>query len=195
MKIVENLIPKAWQQDLFVSISKLPYIYLPATAVIDGDRFQHGVDYFLDENTVDTVQFTHVSDYGTTSYKDLRPLVYMLQEHLDKKIISTFRIKTNCLVQNVNFGMNNYNIAHTDSSIPSRNFISVLYYVNDSDGDTFFFNEDCKNKFDKLTVCNRVKPEMGKVVIFPSTQFHASSNPINSLSRFVVNFMIEVEND
>ena len=45
-----------------------------------------------------------------------------------------------------------------------------LYYVNDTDGDTFFFDKD-KNIVERLT------PKKGRMVVFDGLTFHASSMP------------------
>jgi NAD-dependent deacetylase len=60
---------------------------------------------------------------------------------------------------------------------------------------TVLFNENYSPNKDikKLTVACRITPEAGKIVVFPSTQMHASSNPINTPSRYVINFVFETE--
>ena len=57
--------------------------------------------------------------------------------------------------------------AHTDNEKPHD---VVLYYVNDSDGDTFFFDNE-------MNVIHREIPERGKLVIFDGSTLHASSSP------------------
>jgi hypothetical protein len=207
MNIIENVIPKAWQDDILTYITQLPFAYGPGTsyqAVIDGEKlsFVSGLDYLIDEKTVDTPQFSHVSFYGkvngpntSVSYAEFRPLLYFIQEYLKKKITTLHRVKVNCLLQNPNCKIDNYNIAHVDTSNNNKNTLTAIYYANDSDGDTFLFNEhsDKDNLIDNLTIKERITPKMGSLIIFPSTQFHASSNPMKTTSRFVINFMFDVE--
>ena len=69
---------------------------------------------------------------------------------------------------------------------PGDEHIVVLYYVNDSDGDTKFFNKD-------FELIKRVSPKKGKVVIFHSNTLHTSSNPIESPYRMVVNFNVRLK--
>ena len=59
---------------------------------------------------------------------------------------------------------------------------TFLYYVNDSDGDTIFFNKNKKE-------IKRVKPKKGTGVLFKSNTLHAGSNPINSDKRMVINYI------
>ena len=206
MYIFDDLITKYWQEDLLKFSQNLPFAYAPGTSYQIEENgkllpFVNGFDYFLDENTVDTPQFGHVSLYArddgvdtNPSYAEYRPLFYSMQDRMGKKISSVYRVKVNCLLQNVLCGENNYNIAHVDTTTPKKLY-SAIYYLNDSDGDTFMFNE-YSNKdslVEKLTISERITPKMGRVVIFPVNQFHASSNPIKNKSRFVVNFMFAME--
>jgi hypothetical protein len=74
---------------------------------------------------------------------------------------------------------------HVDSADEHMVF---LYYINDSDGDTVFFNErfDGKQK-ESFTESYRVSPEAGKGVIFDGYTYHASSSPIATEYRCILN--------
>ena len=58
--------------------------------------------------------------------------------------------------------------------------ITALYYVNDSDGDTYFFDDSGK-------VTKRVTPKKGTLVMWEGKIFHAKSSPIKTTSRVVIN--------
>lgn len=100
------------------------------------------------------------------------------------KVDRIFRIKANLLTRGVGEG---YHLPHIDGDTPHKVF---LYYVNDSDGDTFmfdkFFDPD-KESVDNLCVTDRISPEMGKAVMFDGYQYHASSSPIKNDFRCVIN--------
>ena len=59
----------------------------------------------------------------------------------------------------------------------------ILYYVNDSDGDTFFFKNGIENK-----VYKTVTPKKNRIVVFDGKILHASSYPITSPIRMTLNF-------
>ena len=73
---------------------------------------------------------------------------------------------------------------HTDQNFPH---IVGLYYVNDTDGDTFFFDEDDN-------VVERVKPERGKMVVFDGKWRHSSSSPSEKV-RFTLNINYALRED
>jgi hypothetical protein len=70
----------------------------------------------------------------------------------------------------------------------------MVYYCNDSDGDTFLFEEFHYPIIpDSLTVHKLVSPKQNRAVIFESNRWHSSSNPRISPNRFVINFVFIVE--
>tara|TARA_B100000427_G_scaffold173186_1_gene143947 strand:+ start:145 stop:705 length:561 start_codon:yes stop_codon:yes gene_type:complete len=69
---------------------------------------------------------------------------------------------------------------HVDNDKPHD---VVLYYINDADGDTFFFD-------DKGNVIHRETPERGKMVIFDGSKFHSSSPPSKNI-RMTLNINYE----
>lgn len=73
-----------------------------------------------------------------------------------------------------------HNNKHVDSSDPH---VVLLYYVIDSDGDTFLFSKD-KNSSD---ISKRVTPKKNRALVFDGAVYHASSIPSSS-KRCVINF-------
>ena len=78
------------------------------------------------------------------------------------------------IIYRVRFGLylpiNNpplHNNIHVDVKVPHT---VALYYVNDTDGDTFFFD---KNR----EIVDRVSPKKGRIVVFDGLTLHASSMP------------------
>ena len=61
--------------------------------------------------------------------------------------------------------------AHTDNDNPH---IVGLYYPNDSDGDTFFFDDD-------LNVIHKEPVERGKMIVFDGKWKHSSSSPTKNI--------------
>ena len=60
-----------------------------------------------------------------------------------------------------------HNNMHVDMKIPHT---VILYYVNDADGDTFFFDRNRE-------IVDRITPKRGRMVVFDGNTLHASSMP------------------
>ena len=74
-----------------------------------------------------------------------------------------------------------YNFPHTAS----------IYYVNDSDGDTIFYNQRASNineiKDYDLKEYKRVTPKANRLIIFEGNIVHTGSSPINFKNRILIN--------
>ena len=94
------------------------------------------------------------------------------------------RSKVNFQTQIKNFPSHCHNTPHIDSSSPHNVY---LYYVNESDGDTFFFN-------DNQEVIKRVSHKRGRIVHFDGSIYHAGSNPSKYDRRITINIDYETNN-
>lgn len=149
---------------------------------------------FVDENTVDSFQYTHLFFHdvltGTDKLFDfVRPLIFTMIDRFKLQEFELQRCKANMLTNNRRFSLGKYNPPHVDGSFEHW---AIIYYMNDSDGDTVIFNETYGSQFTKLTEKQRITPKMGRAVCFPGKYFHASCNPINNDTRTVINIDFKV---
>ena len=121
------------------------------------------------------------------------PMFYFMEDKTGVALATVERMKANLLVQK-HIAEGSYNTPHID--IPDPGFKSLLYYVKDSDGDTFLFNETFQQTSaaaarggKPLTIRKRVAPRKGKAVLFNSNIWHASSHPRDNATRVVLNFI------
>jgi hypothetical protein len=78
-----------------------------------------------------------------------------------------------------------HNFIHIDAPIKHKVF---LYYLNDSDGDTLFFNKNFNDKIDsELVVDYSVTPKAGKAIVFDGMRWHSSTPPKNNQLRIILN--------
>jgi hypothetical protein len=84
-----------------------------------------------------------------------------------------------------------HNPPHVDSFSAHT---TVIYYINDSDGDTVFFDRRGGEAMDKSAkIVARETPKAGDFLVFDGDLFHASSLPARSGLRCVLNFnLVEV---
>lgn len=200
--ILDNLIPESFQKEVHTAITtQTTWQYEPATSMgsKESGNFIQGYDVFQDAMTIDCPQFTHfamLNGQSSPAFPALRPMLYFVEKRLNRRIDSIGRVKINCTTRNgPRFTENNYNIPHVDATVD--NLLTMIYYVNDSDGDTFLFNESHEQGryISGVSLKQRVTPKMGRAVIFDAKRFHAGSNPINESSRFVINFTFTLEDE
>lgn len=164
-----------------------PWFYIEQTSGTDKPDSN---DFFIDSKTEDRpffVHFVYGEEEGVTS-----PTTIHLVKNLVYKFVKDFKIpfkrvlraKLNLSLSQNGFNDNNYCIPHVDYVKPHK---VLLFYLNESDGDTVMFNEKYPNTFDKLTEYKRITPMKYKVLNFDGFQWHANYNPVKSISRLVLN--------
>jgi hypothetical protein len=71
-------------------------------------------------------------------------------------------------------------------------FLTMIYYVDDSDGDTVLFHERSGGPITSLTERLRVTPKRGRLVYFDGDIVHTGQNPTVSPVRAVINFNVKL---
>lgn len=137
--------------------------------------------YYFRNNTTyqteqDTCQFQHNFYYDGESNSKYFESFFdkfksFINQHSPYKNI--IRMKSNLLLNNK---ANTFNSIHRDYHLEH---INLIYYVNDSDGDTFLFDEN--------VIIKTVSPKKGRILLFDGKYEHASSNPIKSKYRSIIN--------
>ena len=73
---------------------------------------------------------------------------------------------------------------HTDVQLHSGDdpipYKVILFYLNDSDGDTYFYDKEHK-------IIDSVTPKVNRAVLFDGSILHSSSKPIEFARRIVLN--------
>lgn len=70
---------------------------------------------------------------------------------------------------------------------------AIIYYVNESDGDTIVYNEkeDFKD-LSKYTIKQRISPKKGRIVFIRGDLYHSASIPSSKYSkRIIINYNLE----
>lgn len=197
IKVIDNLLPPMYANQIeHDTVHELMYKYRKYTSSVPSMLTNT-------DNIIDYGQFvcTLLNSSVNAEYKFgnyfnfLKAVIFTANQHIDKQIVSIERVKVNLLLQQCNFSKNHYNFPHVDESEDTTQY-SMIYYINDSDGDTFMFNEFYNPDQDpptELTLYQRVSPKKNRAVIFNSNRYHASSNPKEHANRFIINFVMKVE--
>lgn len=111
--------------------------------------------------------------------------------------INLIRAKANLMYQMQNGNKDLFNTPHTDTN---DEHLVCIYFINESDGDTIFFNkipfglseleynEEMKKLGEnKLIPSKRVSPKKGRFLFFKGNIVHTGQHPINSDMRMIVN--------
>jgi len=185
-KVFDNIITKNDQNKFLEELYNVEfpwYLQKTTTAITETNTA------IKDNLCCDTIGLVHVvydEEKGPNSplyHPIFNTLNNFLQENnlqLDKLL----RIKSNLVFKNVE-NSEKYHTPHIDNE---ENHYTLLYYVNDSDGPTYLFD----NKFDgtkqNLTVIEKINPKKGRAILFDGHYYHASSNPIINDYRLVINY-------
>ena len=152
--LIENFISKQYQQVLlsFIENGDLPLYYNSNT--IGPYKLN-----YPEHNVIEYPQFTHafVSNGNVASdfWVKFEPIVF-------------------------NFLAKEHFTIHTDSKDVEG--FTAIYYINDSDGETLFFNKT------GTEIIKKISPKQGSMVYFNNKIPHAGQPPKNNNYRSVINF-------
>lgn len=175
MKIIDDSIP-SWMQNQLHSICLSPKFYWQ---FLNDSTFPNG-NLTISENRIKKYpSFCHLAIMnGESKTKIVPPIISIIKRISDEgnlNVDSIHRVRFGMYLPIINSSLHN-NI-HTDMEEPHT---VCLYYVNDSDGDTFFFDDDNQ-------IIERITPKKGRMVIFDGSILHASSMPVQSDYRISLN--------
>lgn len=193
MKLIENIVTDSVRdrmKRIFLR-DEFQWFYNESTSrIIPGNK-----SAIVDANTRESIQFTHKLYEDGRFQSEFVEYVQKIMKALEEKegIVCTtlLRAKCNLLPQDRGATVDQYHPPHIDSKDANDYTYTLIYYVNDSDGDTFLFNEKYGDDFENVTVAHRQTPKEGCALLFKSTSYHASSSPINTSSRVVINIVFE----
>lgn len=196
IEIYDNIISSALSHEIDKEIHSVNTIWNYDEKTVSGNI------NLQDKNILDSYQFRSVvKHYDEISDGKIYSLVLEMLKQIGKNtkylLADPYRVKINLIPQAINLKKGNYHFPHVDSDL---DHYVLLYYVNDSDGPTYIFNQTTEEygmsqieKFNTFTVKEKVEPKKGRFVLFSGAHYHASSSPIENLKRTVIN--INFNND
>ena len=186
MDIIDDFVVTEIQNNIESTVisANFPWYFIPATAYDADDRV-------IDDGH-NPFQFSHAAVLNgkiviPDSWELIQPFIGRIIQKYDSDI-EIWRAKFNFLAQDTD---SRYHSPHSDITADhiGKGVKSLVYYVNDSDGDTYLFNEKVPNNGQQVTINQTVSPKKGRAIIFDPEIFHSSSSPINSQYRIVLNIV------
>lgn len=126
--------------------------------------------YIIKDNT------THANSDHIWFIDDMINRVCKFYKDYNWKIV---RAKANLQSQVTNSKKEYHNTPHRDLD-NDRKHLVIIYYVNDNDGNTFFFDKN-------LNITKTIESKKGRLLVFNGDIYHTGQHPINSKCRIIIN--------
>lgn len=144
----------------------------------------------------------------TDEYLQFKPMFMEMLHRLGYNEDSLLRIKCNMTLSSPELTAEHYSIPHVDNTVEHK---SIVFYVNDSDGDTRIFHQKQKpiswrigeNATEEerrnyarhfvqsgFTVEHSITPKANRLLIFDGLQYHTAGFPVKSRRRVILNMNI-----
>jgi hypothetical protein len=172
---IENLLP----QNIFKEINDS----------VAGNYFpwywQYGTAYADEENTFQFSHAFYLDGKVNSDFIDIPQLILKyFEERSGIKIKNIDRVKANLLPRQPFTNEDKTIAVHKD--ILDDNFLSLIYYVVDTDGYTSIYDED------KKIVIKEYEPKANSIIYFKSNCWHGTVPPTLNKRRIIINFIVEV---
>jgi hypothetical protein len=146
--------------------------------------------YFLEDSAFlgefknsNTYSFNHLIFKDSKIYSNYYDVVNSIALQLkDKFKLENYKIIRLRIGLTTSYGKKIINKPHIDSQYKHK---VILFYLNNSDGDTYFYKN---NK-----IIDSITPEENKAVLFDGEIYHSSSKPFKNSKRIVLNINLENE--
>ena len=176
-KKIKKLVPETYRQFLYnlATSHAFEWHWFDYSSYDDKDRIGQLVHPLFLEGKV-------VSKH----YEAFKSLLYFFEDRTGIEIKNILKLKVNLKPQT-----NVYSEEEVDASIhkdmlEDDNYISIVYYINDSDGDTVVYDED------KKTIVESMTPSSGSCIYFNSNHWHKATPPKETSKRLIVNIVVQV---
>lgn len=188
--VIDDIIPKEDQIILFdlMSQNTLPYQYYRST-VHDAAALTKN-NRIVDSSMM--VNMVVINDFVSPLLKEFVPIIAAIPF----KIRHLLRVKVNITHPHLLSREDTFNVPHVDYAGTLNDgydtLVTAIYYLNDSDGDTYIFDQDRKYNGHDLTVKKQVAPKQGRLVVFSGNLLHSGNNPRRNETRMVANINVVI---
>ena len=174
IRILDNVLDDSRSAKLLDLITKDTFTWHLTRELIQYPQYKQ-YEHYQHYHTI--YNESHSKPISTPYYSIFSPIIQSFIS-LTKRAVRLSRCKLN-LLHNHHLSDTGTCPVHIDNEQPH---ISMIYYINDSDGDTVFFRNDKE--------IQRVQPVKNRLVVFEGPLRHCSNHPKNHEHRFVMNTVL-----
>ena len=201
--LITDVVPKSFQDDIInrvQGVNHFPWFLLHRIGHPDHFNARVSANY-VDPNITDDVGFFHMAfdgDFVSPHFDFFKTILLFFSEKTNIQIGNLLRIRLRYTHKGHDHTEGKYAPPHVDFNT-GQPYSTLVYYVNDSDGDTIIFDkifnpaEEIYNPVfaDPLPELVRITPKKGSAIFFNGHRYHAGNYPITCSSRIVINFDFE----
>jgi|TARA_R100000278_G_scaffold60375_1_gene49213 hypothetical protein len=184
-KVIDDFLHKTYFKEMQQSLESdefpwyfnknITYNNEEADNVFQDFGFTHW--FVHEENGLTDTQLSHF----------MKPFISQIMDTIDYNKVLRARADMVTWTQN-----NFLHEAHQDFAFPHK---ACVFYINQSDGDTVFYNVTKNDYNDKCKIQERVSPKPNRLVIFDGDLMHSGHSPSQHKRRIIINSnFIKVDN-
>jgi hypothetical protein len=192
MKFIENIVHENYKDRIKRTLSndKFTWFYQ------DSSKKK----YINRESVTDSVDIEYVVQFSNTLFDNDQMLsehiefVQKIMKNLEEKegVVCSRMIHVSCSM--LSKGSDKYHTPFTNNKVDDNTY-TLIYYVNNSDGDTVLFNETYSSDPVELTVNHRQAPTEGCALLFKSNTYSANTSPSITNTAISINIIFETNEE
>jgi hypothetical protein len=195
--VIDNFLSKETSDKLYNLIISKKIISLDQLPV-NVNRYKNvNEDIFQETKSYSKILWLKNTIQDMSAAEILNILIADILDKINVKFVIT-SIRINHMNKSCNEPTLKYDIPHVDLRTIGKNMYTLIYYLNDSDGDTILYTETSKGTIyehnipKNLKCLARILPKKNRVVIFNASQLHSAPSYCFE-DRYVINLNITTE--
>lgn len=181
--VIDNLVPKGFLEALQMDLrARDHWAFAPGT--LDEELQEKYKGLYQDCPMLTVLLFSNEAGINNPLFAEARTIFSFLEDRTGYSFDMLGRIKANLTWPQPQH-MSGVNPPHID--VPQDECISMVFYVNDSDGETVLYDKRVHEGEENLQEIARVEPKAGRALLFNSNRFHSSQPPVNTPYRIIIN--------
>jgi hypothetical protein len=181
--IIDNLVPKGFIEGLHMDLrARDHWAFAPGT--LDEELQEKYKGRFNDCPMLTLLLFSNEAGINNQLFSEARTIFSFLEDRTGYSFDALGRIKANLTWPQPEH-LTGVNPPHID--VPQDECISMVFYVNDSDGETVLYDKRVHEGEENLQEIARVEAKAGRALLFNSNRFHSSQPPVNTPYRIIIN--------